>query len=211
MAAIIRHGWLIAMGLIPWAAPLRADAVAAWTEDIAQASARFGVDRLWVEAVMRAESGGRTVWQGKPITSSAGAMGLMQLMPGTWADMRRRHGLGENPHDPHDNIVAGTAYLAAMNQRFGYPGLFGAYHAGPARYQQFLSEGRPLPPETRAYMASITASLGAAWTPPLPRPPTKSAPSLFIYRAEQPKPQKAGQEGDATPRPDPLFAVRRDF
>lgn len=211
MAAIIRHGWLIAMGLIPWAAPLRADAVAAWTEDIAQASARFGIDRLWVEAVMRAESGGRTVWQGKPITSPAGAMGLMQLMPGTWADMRRRHGLGENPHDPHDNIIAGTAYLAAMNRRFGYPGLFGAYHAGPARYQQFLSEGRPLPPETRAYMTSITASLGAVWTPPLPRPLAKSAPSLFIYRAEKPKPQKAGQEGDATPRPDSLFAVRRDF
>ena len=60
---------------------------------------------------MRAESGGMTMRGGHPITSRAGALGLMQLMPGTWADMRGRLGLGSDPHDPHDNIIAGAAYL----------------------------------------------------------------------------------------------------
>ena len=211
MAAIRRLALAVALGLILWTTPLRADPVAAWIEDIARASTRFGIDRLWVEAVMRAESGGRTVWQGRPITSPAGAMGLMQLMPGTWADMRRRHGLGENPHDPHDNIVAGTAYLAAMNQRFGYPGLFGAYHAGPARYQQFLAEGRPLPPETRAYMTSITASLGAIWAAPSVGIPAENPASLFIYRVGKPALEPAETPGEGTAKSNPLFAFRRGF
>ena len=216
MAALMRRLRPIATGLILWAAPLRADPVADWAGEIAEASARFGIDRLWVEAVMRAESGGRTLWQGRPITSSAGAMGLMQLMPGTWSDMRRLHGLGQNPHDPHDNIVAGTAYLAAMNQRFGYPGLFGAYHAGPERYRQFLIEGRPLPPETRAYMANITASLGAARTlsplrPPQPNPPATKPPFLFIYRAGPPAAEPADTPTEGIAKSDPLFAVRRAY
>src|SRR3990170_1495421 len=104
---------------------------------------------------MRAESGGRTTLRGRPTVSRAGAMGLMQLMPGTWAQMRARHGLGSNPHDPRDNILAGTAYLRAMYDRFGYPGLFGAYNAGPARYAEHLAAGRPLPGETRAYLAMV--------------------------------------------------------
>jgi soluble lytic murein transglycosylase-like protein len=48
--------------------------------------------------------------------------------------MRGRLGLGTNPHDPRDNILAGTLYLRLMYDRFGYPGLFGAYNAGPGRY-----------------------------------------------------------------------------
>ncbi|WP_257538969.1 lytic transglycosylase domain-containing protein [Sphingobium sp. CFD-1] len=211
MAAIRRLALMLGLGLIPWATPLHADPVAGWAGEIAKASTRFGIDRLWVEAVMRAESGGRTLWQGRPITSSAGAMGLMQLMPGTWADMRRLHGLGRNPHDPHDNIIAGAAYLAAMNQRFGYPGLFGAYHAGPARYQQFLSSGRPLPPETRAYMAIVTASLGVMGAVPPIRPQIEISPSLFFYRMERPMPQNSGAGSEAVQNPDPLFAVRRAF
>ena len=211
MVALMRCLRPIAMELILWATPLRADPVADWAGEIAEASARFGIDRLWVEAVMRAESGGRTLWQGRPITSSAGAMGLMQLMPGTWADMRRLHGLGLNPHDPHDNIVAGTAYLAAMNQRFGYPGLFGAYHAGPERYRLFLSQGRSLPPETRAYMAGITASLGVVRTLRPVRPPAKDPPSLFLYRAGHPAPEPAESPAEGLAKSDSLFAVRRAY
>src|SRR3546814_13425104 len=64
---------------------------------------------------------------GRPIRSRAGAMGLMQLMPATWADMRARVGLGRNPDDPRDNILAATFCLRLMYDRFGYPGLFGAY------------------------------------------------------------------------------------
>ncbi|AJR22749.1 lytic transglycosylase domain-containing protein [Sphingobium sp. YBL2] len=209
MAGLTRCLRSIATGLILWATPLHADPVADWAGEIAEASARFGIDRLWVEAVMRAESGGRTVWQGKPITSSAGAMGLMQLMPGTWADMRRLHGLGQNPHNPHDNILAGTAYLAAMNQRFGYPGLFGAYHAGPERYRQFLIKGRPLPPETRAYMMTLASLIGPYPTALPPPSPVANPPPLFIYLAGEPVPEKAEAPGEGRANSDPLFAVRR--
>ncbi len=87
----------------------------------------IGVPVDCIERVMRAESGGRTMLGGRPIVSSAGAMGLMQLMPGTWADMQGRLGLGSDPHAPRDNILAGTLYLRLMHDRFGYPGL-----AGPA-------------------------------------------------------------------------------
>lgn len=104
---------------------------------------------------MHAESGGRTTLNGRPITSRAGAMGLMQLMPGTWAQMRAILGLGPDPHDPRNNILAGAAYLRLMHDRFGYPGLFAAYNAGPTRYAGVLAGRRTLPGETRAYLASV--------------------------------------------------------
>jgi hypothetical protein len=112
----------------------------------------------WIRRVIRAESGGRTMLEGRPITSSAGAIGLMQLMPGTWRAMRSAHGLGQDPYDPRDNILAGTAYLRAMYDRFGYPGLFAAYNAGPARYARHLATGRRLPPETLAYAAALAGA-----------------------------------------------------
>src|SRR3546814_9593409 len=87
----------------------QADPVDRWRSLIAEASARFGVPQAWIERVMRAESRGRTTLAGRPITSRAGAMGLMQLMPATWAEMRARLGLGGNPHDPRDNIQIGRA------------------------------------------------------------------------------------------------------
>ena len=129
--------------------------IARWNTHIEEASARFGIPRDWIRRVMRAESGGRTALASRPITSSAGAMGLMQLMPGTWAEMRSLHGLGPDPHDPHDNILAGTAFLRAMYDRFGYPGLFAAYNAGPGRYARHLAASRRLPAETAAYVAAI--------------------------------------------------------
>ena len=126
-----------------------------WNRYIAEASARLGIPEDWIRRVMRAESGGRTTVHGNPITSRAGAMGLMQLMPGTWAEMRNLHGLGPDPHEPRDNILAGTAYLRAMYDRFGYPGLFAAYNAGPERYAGYLATGRRLPAETVAYVAAV--------------------------------------------------------
>jgi len=116
------------------ASPAHAESIAGWRAYIEEASVRFGVPVEWIERVMRAESGGQTTLNGRPIVSHAGAMGLMQLMPGTWAEMRARLGLGRNPHHPRDNILAGTLYLRLMYDRFGYPGLFGAYNAGPERY-----------------------------------------------------------------------------
>ena len=136
----------------------RVDPMARWRPFVAEASRRFGVPAAWIERVMRAESGGRAVLGGRPVTSRAGAMGLMQLLPRTWAEMRSAHGLGPDPYDPRDNILAGAAYLAWLYRRFGYPGLFGAYNAGPGRYEAWLSGRRALPDETRTYLARVGAS-----------------------------------------------------
>ncbi|MEQ9225732.1 MAG: lytic transglycosylase domain-containing protein [Parvibaculum sp.] len=129
--------------------------MAQWRPLIAEAARRFGIPVDWIEAVIEAESGGRTTLNGKPITSPAGAMGLMQLMPATYAELRDRYGLGPDPHDPRDNILAGTAYLREMRDRFGFPGLFAAYHAGPTRYEAYLKGEQSLPQETRAYLAAL--------------------------------------------------------
>ena len=142
--------------------PAAAEPMAVWDSLIAESSARVGIPAAWIRRVMVAESGGRTKLDGKPIRSPVGAMGLMQLMPGTWQEMRARHGLGADPHEPRDNILAGTAYLRAMYDRFGYPGLFGAYNAGPRRYAEHISRGTRLPSETVAYMASIAGNSYAA-------------------------------------------------
>ncbi|MBB4632536.1 soluble lytic murein transglycosylase-like protein [Sphingosinicella soli] len=146
-------------GLMLVAAPphasAHADSLSRWRPHIEAASARFGVPAEWIERVIEAESGGRTTLKGRLIVSRAGAMGLMQLMPGTWAEMHARLRLGDDPHHPRDNIMAGTFYLRLMYDRFGYPGLFAAYNAGPRRYAQYLRQGRPLPAETRAYFASL--------------------------------------------------------
>ena len=163
--------------------PASAQSVTRWRPLIAEASVRFCIPVAWIERVMRAESGGRTTLSGRPIVSRAGAMGLMQLMPGTWAEMRAAHGLGDDPHDPRDNILAGTAYLRRMYDRFGYPGMFAAYNAGPARYADHLARGRELPQETRDYLASVAgqsagsheATAGEAASP-------SSPPTLFVVR-----------------------------
>lgn len=117
---------------------------------VSEASQRFGIPKHWIYAVIRAESAGQV-----KAKSHAGAMGLMQIMPGTWAILRARYQLGADPYDPRDNIHAGTAYLREMVDQFGVPGFLAAYNAGPGRYRQHASGGRPLPRETRAYVAKI--------------------------------------------------------
>jgi hypothetical protein len=105
---------------------------------IAEASQRFGIPESWMRAVMRVESRG----QAKAV-SPKGAIGLMQIMPDTWAGLRLRYRLGRNPSDPHDNILAGAAYLR-----------------GPGRYVEYVAAGRPLPAETRAYVAALAPLIG---------------------------------------------------
>ena len=111
--------------------PSAAETVADWHLYSTEASLHFGVPVRWIERVMRAESDGRTTADGHPIRSRAGAIGLMQLMPATWRSMRLALGLGTDPDNPRDNILAGTFYLRLLYERFGYPGLFAAYDAGP--------------------------------------------------------------------------------
>jgi soluble lytic murein transglycosylase-like protein len=169
---------IAAAALLAWTPPAAADPVDRWAAHIAEASARLGIPADWIRRVMRAESGGRTTRDAQPIVSRAGAMGLMQLMPGTWRDMRTLLDLGPDPHDPRDNILAGSAYLRLMYDRFGYPGLFGAYHAGPARYARFLTGAHPLPAETRAYVAAVATVRPRRSATASPRPA-----SLFAVNA----------------------------
>ena len=124
--------------------------IAAFVDEAAQ---RFAIPPLWIRAVMQAESGGDA-----RALSTQGAMGLMQITPGTWAELRLRYGLGADPYDPRDNIAAGAAYLREMRDRYGEPGFLAAYNAGPDRYQEHVATGRPLPAETVSYMA-VVASL----------------------------------------------------
>ncbi|MGF7209195.1 cell division septation protein DedD [Skermanella aerolata] len=130
-----------------------------WASHIAEASQRFDVPEQWIRAVMKVESGGRTHMNGRPIVSRAGAMGLMQVMPSTYEELRTKHGLGSDPFEPRDNIMAGTAYLREMYEKFGSPGFLAAYNAGPGRYGEYLTGDRGLPSETRNYVAMISPNL----------------------------------------------------
>jgi soluble lytic murein transglycosylase-like protein len=157
---------------------------------VAEASQAFGLPEDWIYAVMRVESGGRI-----GAVSSAGAMGLMQLMPGTWARQRARFGLGNDPFDPRDNIMAGASYLREMYDRYGAEGFLAAYNAGPGRYEDYARRGRPLPSETINYVARIAPRLqsGASVIATSAASPPKSAArpaaipwaqaSLFIARS----------------------------
>lgn len=89
----------------------------------------------------------------------------MQLMPDTWAYLRAKYRLGNDPFDPHDNIIAGTAYMRELYDRYGAPGFLSAFNAGPGRYDEFLADGRALPAETRAYVAELAPLVGGAPSP----------------------------------------------
>ena len=129
-----------------------------WMPLIMNASSRFAIPAAWIRAVMRLESDGQATQNGVPITSPAGAMGLMQVMPGTYAEMRTRYDLGDDPYDPQDNIAAGPAFLREMYLRYGYPDLFAAYNAGPARFDEYLYGEAALPAETIAYLQALGQS-----------------------------------------------------
>lgn len=122
---------------------------------VAEASQRFRIPEAWIHAVLDAESA-----HDIGAVSDAGAMGLMQIMPDTWAELRTRYGLGRDPYTPRDNILAGAAYLREMWDRYGDIGaMLAAYNAGPARYDEHRATGRPLPAETRAYVDFLAPAL----------------------------------------------------
>ena len=133
---------------------VNAPAVDPFATFIAEASQRFGISAHWIRAVMRVESAGR------PHTvSPKGAMGLMQIMPKTWTELRTRYGLGNDPYDARNNVLAGAAYLRELHDRYGAPGFLAAYNAGPGRYDRHLATGRPLPAETREYVAKLAPTI----------------------------------------------------
>ena len=147
----------------PWKAAFQkeqamspAQLVQQWKPMVTKASRRFGVSVAWINAVMRVESGGRTMLsENARMVSDKGAMGIMQVMPGTYAEMRAQHRLGADPFDPSNNIQAGAAYLRWLKGKYAYPAMFAAYNAGPDRVDNLLTNGAPLPEETRNYVSRI--------------------------------------------------------
>ena len=173
------------------------EAVAVWQPDIAAAAHRFDIpDSMDRRRDARGERRPGDL-DGQPIRSPAGAMGLMQVMPQTYAALRARYGLGADPYAPRDNILAGAAYLREMLDRYGVPWFLAAYNAGPARLDAFLHTGRALPAETQRYLAALAPQIGgtsgalqaavgttvlstkSASEPPLPGPSDAVSAGLF--------------------------------
>ena len=154
-------GTCFALGLAAATSPVAAVATVPdqfashpYAPHVAEASQRFGIPELWIWAVMRAESRGNS-----RAVSPAGAIGLMQIMPGTWSMLSARHGLGSDP------FLGGAAYLRAMWDRYRNVSLMlAAYNAGPGRADDYANGRRRLPAETVSYVAQITPSLGIAST-----------------------------------------------
>ncbi|WP_374658354.1 lytic transglycosylase domain-containing protein [Phenylobacterium sp.] len=171
---------------------------------VAEASQRFGIPVTWLRAVMRVESRAN-----RRAISPKGAMGLMQIMPETWAELRARYGLGRDPFDPRDNVLAGAAFLREMYDRYGSPGFLAAYNAGPGRYEDYRDRSRPLPSETVAYVAQLLPLIGGddPAMPVLaatPEAPAWTQAPLFIARlddAGKAAPVASNAPSTGTPRP----------
>lgn len=164
-------------------------------EAIARASARFAIPQGLIHSVIAAESNFMV-----RAVSPKGAMGLMQLMPRTWAELRLRYALGADPFDPCDNITAGTAYLRELLDRYGDPGFLAAYNAGPGRYEAYLQGAKRLPAETLAYVARLSsAPLGNLpdSAPVAPDPDAWMRGELFVGRVDS----ASAPEGDAPSAP----------
>ncbi|MEJ1967044.1 MAG: lytic transglycosylase domain-containing protein [Rhizomicrobium sp.] len=165
---------------VPPAAPVVAPN--SYSTFIAEASQRFGIPGSWLRAVMTVESAGNP-----HAVSPKGAIGLMQLMPDTWSALRIQYHLGNDPFDPHDNILGGAAYLRELFDRFGASSFLAAYNAGPKRFQDYLAGLRPLRDETKRYVSTLAQMLpdlqiGSA-LPPLRVPSDWRAASLFTTSA----------------------------
>lgn len=103
-------------------------------------------------AVAQVESGGRQYdSNGNVIVSSAGAIGEMQLMPGTAAD------LGVNPYDQAQNVQGGTDYLAQLYSQFNgdLNDTLAAYNWGPGNVQRAIQNGQSFPSSVLAYIDKV--------------------------------------------------------
>lgn len=127
---------------------------------IEEASRRFSIPARWIAEVMAVESRGDV-----RALSPKGAIGLMQIMPETYAGLRLRYGLGPNPWNPRDNVFAGAAYLRELYDRYGAPGFLAAYNAGPGRWDDYRLHGRPLAAETVAYLGRLAPVVGGSMLP----------------------------------------------
>lgn len=129
---------------------------------ILDSSSRHGVDPLLACAIIKCESN----WNAS-ITSDAGAVGLMQLMPTTSAGLAE-YGLVDggsydpaNLTDPGTNIEYGCAYLGQLQNQLGSTDeVIAAYNAGPGSVEEWLSNGGSITevisfPETAFYLKRV--------------------------------------------------------
>lgn len=117
------------------------------SQAISKASAETGLSKELLQGVIQTESAGN-----QAARSPKGAIGLMQLMPGTARE------LGVDPTDPVQNVMGGARYLAQMKQRFGSDQLaLAAYNAGPGAVE---NHGGRIPPykETQDYVKRVLAT-----------------------------------------------------
>jgi soluble lytic murein transglycosylase-like protein len=116
---------------------------------VQQSAAKYGVDPSLVRAVIKTESDGNP-----KAVSHAGAMGLMQLMPGNVSE----EGITD-PFDPEQNIDAGTHQLSDLLSQYGgnMDLALAAYNAGPGAVKRY--GGVPPYPETRTYIDKIHRDL----------------------------------------------------
>lgn len=118
-----------------------------------EASERLSVPVNWIGSVINIESV-RDVHARSP----EGAMGLMQIMPATWAELRERYNLGSDPYDPRDNILAGTAYLRKLLDRYGSPA-----RLPRTMRDQFASKSIPRRPIARRDASVCGQAFNSAW------------------------------------------------
>lgn len=181
--------------------PSRPPGAASVAVYVSEAARRFAIPERWIYLVIRIESAGypRAV-------SPKGAIGLMQIMPATWADLRARYALGDDPFEPRNNIMAGAAYLREMYDRYGAPGFLAAYNSGPGRYESYLAGRQKLPRETLAYVARLAPSLddnaSRRSIPAGPNPVAWRAAALFTSRVSDP-----ADDGSAADAPAPADAA----
>ncbi len=136
-----------------------------YREYVATAARQYGVDPYLVAAVIKAESGYDPV-----AVSTAGAVGLMQLMPDTakWVVSLKNWKGGEKPQltDPNDNIQLGACYLAYLADNFGgdSTAMLAAYNAGEGTVRDWIQSGGGTKafdlsdirfPETRAFVEKV--------------------------------------------------------
>jgi soluble lytic murein transglycosylase len=140
-----------------------------WRPVFEDRSKRAGINKAWAYGVARSES----LFM-PDVSSGAGAIGLMQLMPATGRETARRAGIPYQGQrtllDPDTNVALGTTYLAEMLQRFGNHRVLAtaAYNAGPGRVDRWLPDEGALPAEvwvesvpfneTRGYIQRVLAS-----------------------------------------------------